>query len=92
MLASSPAAARAHEARKAARRAGVSAPPAATAAPALAPPAVQEHIIACRYEGGVAARRLTSGHETQAVWDRTPPLQEMQTKLAELSARHSSTS
>jgi cell division protein FtsN len=64
---------------------------AATAAPSLAPPVVQEHIIACRYEGGVAARRLTGGHETHAVWDRTPPLQEMQTKLAELSARHNST-
>lgn len=52
------------------------------------PPLLEEHVLACRYDGGVACRRAGS-HETFVVFDgKTPGLADMSLRLAELAAAH----
>lgn len=59
-----------------------------TASHLPSPPSIEEHVLACRYDGGVACRRAGS-HETFVVFDgKTPGMSDMSLRLAELSAAH----
>jgi hypothetical protein len=45
-------------------------------------------VLACRYEGGIACRRV-GDHETFAVFDgKTPGLPDLSQRLEDLSLRH----